>query len=651
MRTADAPAVDVMATDRPAEALADHVRVLLAEAQGIAERIVADDEPRTVESTLGGLNRVQILASHAENLAELMQQVHPEREVRDAAERGGQEVKAFLTALFLDPRLHAAVEAVDVSAADDATRRMREHTLRDFRRAGVTGDEASRDRIRELRDELVLVGQEFDRNIREGKRFVELRPEDLEGLPADYLEAHPPDDRGLVRISTDYPDYLPVVTYASSEEVRRRVCLEFTTIGYPENQAVLARLLAKRRELATLLGYADWSAYVTEDKMTRTSEAVEAFLAGLDQATDAPSRGDVAELLARKRRDDPDATVVGEWDRHHYLELARAERHDFDPEQVRAYLPYPSVMRGVLDLYAELFDVEFVRIEDAWVWHPSVERYDVVEDGEVMGRFYLDMHPREGKFNHAAQFALVTGVHGVHLPEAALVCNLPDPSRGPALMEHYEVETVFHEFGHLLHHIFGGDQRWARFSGVASEWDFVEAPSQLLEEWTLDAPTLQRFARHHRTGEPIPSDLVAKLRAAKDLGKGALVRRQGFFAMLSHRLHVDPPEGIDLDELFRTIEASWSPFRYPEGSHLWAGFGHLDTYSAIYYTYMWSLVIAKDLFTGFDRSNLLDPAPARRYREAVLDPGGSRDAADLIEEFLGRPHDDRAFAEWLASQA
>jgi thimet oligopeptidase len=651
MRTSGPRAVDILATPHPAEAVTDHVQVLLEEARAIVQRIAAEDTPRTVESTLEALNRVQVLASNGENLAGLMEHVHPQREVRDAAERGSQEVKAFVSALFLDPRLYAAVENVDVSAADDATRRMHEHTLRDFRRAGVSKDEATRGRIRELRDDLVLIGQEFERNIREGKRFVEFdRPEDLEGLPADYLEGHPADERGAVRISTDYPDYLPFVTYARSEGARRRMNLAFSNVGHPDNDAVLARMLTKRRELARLLGYADWSAYATEDKMTRTPEAVEAFLAGLDEATAEPSTRDLAELLARKRRDDPAATVVGEWDRFFYLEKTRAERHAFDPEEVRAYLPYRSVMRGVLDLYAELFDVSFHRVEDAWAWHPTVEVYEVREGGTTIGWFYLDMHPREGKFNHAAQFALVTGIRGVQLPEAALVCNLPDPSTGgSALMEHYEVETVFHEFGHLLHHIFGGNQPWARFSGVATEWDFVEAPSQLLEEWTLDTPTLQRFARHHRTGQPIPAVLVAKLRAAKDFGKGALVRRQGFFAALSHRLHTELPEGLDLEGLFRAIEEVWSPFRYPEGAHLWGGFGHLEGYSSIYYTYTWSLVIAKDLFTGFDRANMLDPAAARRYRTAVLDPGGSRDAADLVEDFLGRPHDDRAFAAWLAS--
>jgi thimet oligopeptidase len=263
---------------------------------------------------------------------------------------------------------------------------------------------------------------------------------------------------------------------------------------------------------------------------------------------------------------------------------------------------------------------------------------------------HLDLHPREGKYKHAAQFTIANGVEGVQLPEAALVGNLPDPrtSAGPALLEHDHVVTLFHEFGHLLHHVIGGRQRWAAFSGVATEWDFVETPSQMLEEWAWDPATLRSFAFHHETGEPIPEDLVERMRASKEFGKGAQTRHQTFLASVSLRLHaaVDPAR-LDFDASVRDLQAAFSVYRWVPGTHLYASFGHLNGYSAMYYSYLWSLVIAKDVFAEFRRRGMFDPETARRFRDLVLAPGGSKDAAELVQDFLGRPYGFDAFREWL----
>jgi len=287
-----------------------------------------------------------------------------------------------------------------------------------------------------------------------------------------------------------------------------------------------------------------------------------------------------------------------------------------------------------------------------------VECFDVVRaDGaaggshtapDVLGRIFLDMHPRVDKYSHAAMFPLTTGKAGVRVPECALVCNLPQPlADKPALLQHSDVETFFHEFGHLVHHIFAGAGRWSGTSGIATEWDFVEAPSQLLEEWVRDAETLASFAVHHETGEPLPAQMVAKLRAAAELGKGLYVRQQMFYAALSLELYRRDPAGVDPVAVERDAQERFTPYRHVEGTYMHLGFGHLDGYSAIYCTYMWSLVIAKDLFTVFARDGLLDGATAERYRRTVLAPGGSAPAADLVQNFLGRPYDFAAYQGWL----
>jgi Zn-dependent oligopeptidase len=324
----------------------------------------------------------------------------------------------------------------------------------------------------------------------------------------------------------------------------------------------------------------------------------------------------------------------------YYGELVRREQFDVDAQQVRRYFDFARVRAGLLDVTGRLFDIEYVPVADAPVWHADVAAYDVRVAGELRGRIYLDLHPRAGKFKHAAQFDLAPGIAGQQLPEGVLVCNLP---RG--LMEHSDVVTLFHEFGHLVHHVLAGGQRWARFSGVATEWDFVEAPSQMLEEWAWDAQILGSFAVD-ADGSPIPAALVERMRAAKEFGKGYFTCTQMFYAALSYRLHLERPQ--DLTAAVRELQAKYDAFDYIDGTHFHASFGHLEGYTSAYYTYMWSLVIAKDLFAQFDPSDLFDPTVAHRYRDEVLARGGAADAAELVSNFLGRPYSFEAFGAWLA---
>jgi thimet oligopeptidase len=305
------------------------------------------------------------------------------------------------------------------------------------------------------------------------------------------------------------------------------------------------------------------------------------------------------------------------------------------------------VKQGVLDITGKLFGITYRPVRDAAVWHADVEVYDVLEDDAVLGRIYLDMFPRDNKYKHYAQFTLANGKQGRTLPEGVLVCNFPEPGAEPALMQHSDVETLFHEFGHLLHHVLGGHTRWAGIAGVATEWDFVEAPSQMLEEWVWSPITLQTFARHYQSGEPIPADLVRRMKAADEFGKGLYVRQQMFYAAISLQLHTRAPAGLDITKVVAELQEKMTPYKHVEGTFFEESFTHLNGYSAIYYTYMWSLVIAKDMFTVFAQDGLLDAAAAQRYRKYVLEPGGSAPAADLVKNFLTRPYGFRAFEDWL----
>ncbi|MBX6748970.1 MAG: Zn-dependent oligopeptidase [Micromonosporaceae bacterium] len=608
--------------------------------------------------TLSGLDRLDayddamaVLANTADPV-DLVAATHPDEATRTAAEAAKQRLATVRTEASLDRELYDALASIDLETIDDpGTRHYLAVTLREFRRAGVDRDEATRARVRELQEELVTIGQAFDRNIRTDTRAAKLPVQALDGLPEDYVRAHPPGPDGLVTITTDYPDILPFLSYARDAGAREQLWRLFRQRGHPANVEVLRRMLQVRHELATLLGYPSWAQYAAENKMIGSAENIAEFIERIAEAARGRAERDYERLLARKRVDDPEATMVAPWDASYLDDRIKAEQLAFDTQALRPYFEYGRVKAGLMALVERLFAVRFVPRPDIPVWHPEVECFEVQNsDGTLLGRIFLDMHPRPDKYSHAAMFPLTTGKAGQRIPECALVCNLPRPSaQEPALLRHSDVETLFHEFGHLLHHIFAGAGRWAGTSGIATEWDFVEAPSQLLEEWVRDPEALATFAVHYETGEPLPASMVAKLREAEELGKGLYVRQQMFYASLSLNLYRRDPADIDPVAVEREEQERLTPYKHVDGTFLHLGFGHLDGYSALYCTYMWSLVIAKDLFTVFARDGLLNPEVAVRYRDAVLAPGGTAPAAELIERFLGRPYSFDAYRAWLDS--
>lgn len=590
-------------------------------------------------------NKAETAIANAESVA-LWAEVHPDAAVRDLADELSQQVQKYVTELGLDRDLYAVLDrlvtSADLSGLDADGRRVLEHTLRDFRRAGVDRDDATRDRLRELSERSVKLSQDFGRNIRDDVRSIRVAPERLEGLPEDYRAAHAPDEDGLVTITTDYPDLVPFITFAVDAEARHELALAQNNVAWPANDQVLQDLLAVRRETASLLGHDSWPDYDTEVKMIGTGQAVADFIDRVGEAAKERAAEEVGVLLERKRVDDPSADTVATYDSRYYSELVRREQYDVDGQVVRTYFPFEQVRQGLLDVTGRLFGLEWTPVprEDAGTWHDEVASYDVGLDGTRIGRIHLDLHPREGKFKHAAQFDMVKGIAGQQLPEGVLVCNF---NRG--LMEHDEVVTLFHEFGHLVHHVLAGQGEWARFSGVATEWDFVEAPSQMLEEWAWDADVLATFARDE-AGETIPAELVAAMRRAEQFGKGLYAVQQMSYAARSYWFHAGPHD--DLTAYGDELQRRYSVFPPLEGAHMHCAFGHLDGYSSGYYTYMWSLVIAKDLFSAFDRDDLFAADVALAYRDKVLAMGGRKDAADLVADFLGRPYSFDSWAAWLA---
>lgn len=591
--------------------------------------------PATVAQTFRRYDALNSVAYAGGSEAYLVSQVHPDKAIRTAAEACVERMDALGTQISLSRPIYQRLQAIDASAADERTRFALSEQLADYRRAGVDKDDATRARIEALQKEITTIGLTFARNIREGRREITAKTEELAGLPADYIERHKPGSDGLVRITTEYPDYQPLMTYAQSEALRKRMLTVYDDRAWPANDPVLRQLLEKRYELAQTLGYDSYARLVTEDKMIQSPEKAQAFIDDIAQASGSAATRDYNRLLARLQKIDPEATAVPRWSTAHLSQLIKKEEYDVDPQAVRQYFAFDNVQAGIFKLTEDLFSVDIRPLEGAPVWHESVEAYELYDGGQLIGRFYLDMHPREGKYSHAAHFQTRIGLADRVIPVGTLVTNFPAGDHSTGLMEHGQVETFLHEFGHLLHNMFSGKQDWGVQTYNAVERDFIEAPSQLLEEWVWDYETLKPFAVNAK-GETIPEDLVRKMNAARWFGEALGDRTQLGYSAASLNYYSRPPAQVDLHGLYEEQYEKYTPFDLPKTSHPYAAFGHLDGYSAVYYTYTWSKAIGADLFSPFE-GNLRDTATARRYRDIVLGQGGSKPAAVLVQEFLGRP--------------
>jgi len=547
--------------------------------------------------------------------------------------------------------LYDALGAIDPASLDPVERRFVEISRTDMRRAGALLGPAERDRARALRAELTQLGQDHARNIRDDTRYVALEgPHELDGLPADYVATHRPGADGSIRISTNPPDHQPFMTYAHSDRARKALQTAYLDRA-PQNVEVLAALTRTRHELARLLGYPNWAQYNVEDRMVRTPEALVSFFSELDDASRDAAKAELAVLLEEKRSDHPGASAVGDWEWQYYLNRVKTKRFRFDAQEVRPYLEYGRVRQAILDLNSELFGMTFTPVVHEERWHPTVESFDVTIDGEPAGRISLDMHPRERKNKWFFNAPLRLGVGGTQSGHGVLCCNFPDPTTlsGPALMEHSQVVTYFHEFGHLVHGLARRSVPFVRLS--RTEGDFMEAPSTFLEDWIYDHGVLTRFATHVDTGAPIPADLVKRLRAARNFGRAIRTRQLLMRSRLSLALHDGTRPGADPRVVEREVNERYGLFESIPGTASPASWEHMngDHYSAAYYTYIWSQTIARDLHTAFD-GDLMNTTVSRRYRDKILAPGGTKPAADLVQDFLGRPYDLRAFKEWVAGQ-
>jgi thimet oligopeptidase len=626
-------------SQRPVMKIYDAPGVARACDEGIA-RMQASIKRMDAKKGAGAIfdewNRMSIEAEDVLNTIYLLGNVSPDKAVRDAAEPCLQKFTTLQADLFQDEKLFARVNAARPVNPHQA--KLRKDLIEGFEDTGVSLPPDKRRRAKEIFEKIEELRQAFDRNIRDDKTKVTFKAEELEGMPESYLKAHQPDANGDIVLALDYPSYLPFLQNAKREEARKRYYMAKLNEGGAKNLDILLEIFQLRKELAGLYGLPTFADYALRRKMVGSPEVVKKFLGDVKAAVTALEKDEVDDLRrvkAQLTQLPVSGTKVYRWDVPYFSEQVRKVRFQVDQEKLRKYFPTDKSIEFTFLLAETLYGVKF-REAKVPVWHPDVRYFDVVDakTGKFISGFYLDLFPREGKFNHAAAFP-IRGASRLarRTPLAALVTNFNREG-----LNHDELETLLHEFGHVLHNVLS-QADYNPQAGTSVKGDFVEAPSQMFEEWARREQPLALFKKVCADCPQLTKEEIAKLDAARRYGQGIRYSRQWLYASFDMALSTDPRPPL---AVWKNLEGA-TPLGYVEGTSFPSSFSHIaNNYAAGYYGYMWSEVIALDMLSAF-RKNMLDPAVGARYRDAILAQGGQVEEMSQVKRFLGREPSNEAF--------
>lgn len=649
---------------------AEHVRpgigALLRDAEARLQELEADGSPPTYDSSLGALERVGEKLGRAMGVISHLESVATTPALREAYNEVQPQVSAFHTSISLSApvfrRLQAFASTEEAKALDPTRARFLQKTLEDFVREGAALNDADKDRLRALNVELTELTTRFAQNVLDSTNAFELVIEDrarLTGLPERAVEAAAESakakGRAGHRFTLHEPSMLPVLTYAEDAAIRESLYRAYygrAAQGEHDNREVVQRILELRREKARMLGYEHFVDLVLDERMAGKGERARSFLEDLRARSDAAFEREKQELAAfRKELEGGGAPQLAPWDVGYYAEKQRLQRYAFDEEALRPYFAAESVLAGLFQIVHRLYGVRVEQVRDLPVWHQTVLTYRMLDaDGSVLGVFYADLFPREQKRGGAWMNAFITGerVGTGWTPHVGLICgNLTPPlGDGPALLSHREVQTVFHEFGHLLHHMLSRVDVKS-LAGTHVAWDFVELPSQIMENFCWERATLDLFAKHYQTGETIPDELLSRMQRARTYRGASAMMRQLGFGLVDLLLHMqyDPAAHGDVIEYSRGLLGQFSPAPLSPDHALIASFGHLFShpvgYAGGYYSYKWAEVLDADAFSRFRSEGLLSREVGMEFRAKILSRGDSRDPMQLFVDFMGREPDLR----------
>ncbi len=649
------------------EAIEASMKDAIAKANSALDQIGGQDLSKvTFKSSVVALDDLTYQAGIAANKATIIKETNTNPAMRTAAENA---VKAFQDwAVGIDYRedVYKAIKAFadthpKLTGEDE---KLLNETLRDYRRAGLALPPDQRKEVEQLRKELSKLGTDFDTNIVKTTAPVMFTKADLDGLPESFLAApgiKTGDDVYTVMANVTW-QFITVEENAKSEATRKQLYVIHDTLAKDSNVPVLSQMLALRNKIALRLGYKSWDDYQTEIKMAKTGANAEKYINDLVAGIQPKFDSELAELqkLKAAETNDPNAKIMV-WDWRYYDNQRNKQKYEVDKEALRAYFPFQKVLDGMFNIYQSIFGLKFEKIAVPYKWIDDLQLYLVTDaaSGEPLGMFYLDMFPREGKFNHFAQFDIISGKllpdGKYQRPTVALLCNFPPATADkPSLLTHQDVETLFHEFGHALHSIVTR-AKYGRFAGTHVPGDFVEAPSQMLQNWVWDKKVLDTFAADYRDpSKKIPTDIIKKMNDAKLANAGVFYRRQFAFASLDLALHDPHPEEMPydcvaisnpiLEKVFLPIDPSTTFVSY---------FGHLNGYDAGYYGYAWADAIAADMATVFEKAKdgYLDKQAGLKLRHEIYEPGDSREVNISIEKFLGRKQSIEPFLKKIGVKA
>ena len=652
-----------------AEHVQPAVAELLADAKEQLDRLTALKEPRTFANTMEPLDQLTERLDFSIGITRHLEGVATTPELRDAYNAAQPEVSAFYSSLPLNEALWQAVRnyagTEEAKSLTGTRKRFLEKTIDNFRRHGAELDAAGKKRIAEIDVELTKLTIKFSENVLDSTNEFDLvitGEQQLAGLPesAMAMARASAASKGLAapswRFTLQAPSYIALMTYLDDRQIRQQVYQAFVnraSEGDHDNRPIIQRILELRREKANLLGYADFADLVLEDRMAHKGERAQEFLADLKQKTEEHFQKENRALAAFAAKDE-----LEPWDIAYYAEKQRAALYDFDEEALRPYFPLDSVVHGMFEIVERLYGVCVVEKLGVPVWDPAVKYYEIHDEtrtgGSLIGAFYADWYPRENKRGGAWMDAFITGVAFDNRlePHAGLICgNLTPPVEDrPSLLTHREVQTIFHEFGHLLHHCLSLVEVRS-LAGANVAWDFVELPSQIMENWCWERDALDLFARHYKTGERIPDELFQKVRRARNFrAANAQMRQLGFgFVDLALHREYSPASHGDVAGFARDILESFSPAKLPERYGMIASFTHLFAspvaYGAGYYSYKWAEVLDADAFTMFQAHGIFSRDIGTSFRENILSRGNSQDPAELYRTFMGRDPNPNALLE------